>query len=52
MKGGVDGLDFSGSRVEDGKLYLSVRYTLEYEFRVFDGGEAQFEQSVCSRLWE
>ncbi|MCI9143766.1 MAG: hypothetical protein HFH87_14330 [Lachnospiraceae bacterium] len=52
VKGGVDGLDFSGSRVEDGKLYLSVRYTLEYEFRVFNGGEAQFEQSVCSRLWK
>lgn len=52
VKGGVDGLDFSGSHVEGGKLYLCVRYTLEYEFRVFDGGEAQFEQSACSRLWK
>lgn len=52
VKDGVNGLDFSGSRVEGGKLYLSVKYTLTYEFRVFDGGEARFEQSACSRLWK
>lgn len=52
IKGGVDGLDFSSSRVEDGRLYLSVKYTLEYEFHVFNGGEETFEQSVCSKLWK
>lgn len=52
VKGGVDGLDFSSSRIEGGDLYLSVKYTLEYEFHVFNGGEVEFEQSVCSKLWE
>lgn len=52
VKGGVAGLDFSASRVEDDKLFLSVRYTLEYEFHVFNGGEESFEQSVCSKLWK
>lgn len=52
VKGGVNGLDFSKSYVADGKLYLSVRYTLEYEFQVFDVGEMEFEQSVCSKLWK
>lgn len=52
VKDGRAGLDFSASRVEDDKLYLSVKYTLEYEFHVFNGGEETFEQSVCSKLWK
>ena len=52
VKGGVGGLDFSLSRVKDGKLYLVVKYTLEYEFQVFNGGQSEFEQSVCSKIWK
>lgn len=52
VKGGSAGLDFSASHVSGGKLYLSLKYTLEYEFHVFDGGEVTFEQSVCSKLWK
>lgn len=49
---GVDGLDFSGSYVSDGKLYLSVKYEIEYEFNVFSLGSNKFEHTVCSKLWK
>jgi len=52
IQGGVDGLDFSGSKVEDGKLYVSVKYEIEYEFNVFNLGNNEFEQSACSKLWK
>lgn len=49
---GVDGLDFSGSYVSDGKLYLSVKYEIEYEFKVFNLGNSRFEHKACSKLWK
>ena len=49
---GVDGLDFSGSYVSDGKLYLSVKYEIEYEFNVCSFGNNKFEHKVCSKLWK
>lgn len=49
---GVDGLDFSGSHISDGKLYLSVKYEIEYEFNVFNLGSNKFEHKVCSKLWK
>lgn len=49
---GVDGLDFSGSYVSDGKLYLSVKYEIEYEFNAFSFGNNKFEHKVCSKLWK
>lgn len=50
--GGLNGLDFSQSTVKDGKLYVSVSYTMEYEFKVFDVGEVEMTQSACSKIWE
>lgn len=50
--GGVDGLDFSGSYVSDGKLYLSVKYEIEYEFNAFGLGNNKFEHKACSKLWK
>ena len=52
IKGGVDGLDFSGSYVSGGDLYLKVKYTVEYEFKVFGSGNISFEHSVRSKLWK
>ena len=52
VKNGIDGLDFSGSYIEDKKLHINVKYTLQYEFQVFGFDEIDFEQSVCSRLWK
>lgn len=49
---GVDGLDFSGSHISDGKLYLSVKYEIEYEFKVFNLGSNKFEHKACSKLWK
>ena len=51
IQGGADGLDFSGSKVEDGRLYLSVKYTIEYEFQVFNLDVLKMEQKACSKLW-
>lgn len=52
IKGGVNGLDFSGSYVVGGELHLKVKYELEYEFKVFGIGVGKFEHSVCSKLWK
>ncbi len=49
---GLDGLDFSGTHVASSKIYVNVRYTLEYEYKVFNLGTMSFEQSACSKLWE
>lgn len=49
---GVDGLDFSGSHISDGKLYLSVKYEIEYEFNVFNLDSNKFEHKACSKLWK
>lgn len=51
IQGGADGLDFSDSKVEGGRLYLSVKYTIEYEFQVFNLDVLKMEQKACSKLW-
>ena len=50
--GGLEGLDFSESSVEDGDLTVKVKYKIEYEFRVFGMKPLELEQSACSKLWE
>ena len=50
--GGINGLDFSGSKISSGKLYVVVRYTIEYEFNMFGLGTLDMQQSACSRLWK
>lgn len=52
IQNGVAGLDFSESKVEDDKLYLSVKYTIEYEFQVFNLDVLKMEQKACSKLWK
>lgn len=51
VKGGKDGLDFTGTHISEGKLYLSLRYTLEYEYKLPGLNDMTFQQSVCSKLW-
>lgn len=51
VKGGADGLDFSGTYYSGGKLYTNVVYELDYEYNVFDLLEIKFSQSCCSKLW-
>lgn len=52
IQNGVAGLDFSESKTSGGNLYLSVKYTIEYEFQVFNLDVLEMEQKACSRLWE
>ena len=52
IKNGSNGLDFSGSYISSGKLYVSVKYTIEYEFQVFNLDGLQMEQTCCSKLWK
>ena len=49
--GGMNGLDFSGSYVENGELHVKVRYTIEYEFNMFGFDSVELEQSACSKMW-
>ncbi len=52
IKGGVDGLDFSGSSISGDDVIVCVRYTIEYEFNTFGMEELEMEQSCCSKLWK
>lgn len=49
---GLDGLDFSGSYVEDDTLYIVLKYKLEYDFNIWDLGIVDVEQRTCSKLWK
>ena len=49
---GLEGLDFSKSRVADGDLILEVTYKIDYEFQVFGRGGLEFKQVCCSKLWK
>lgn len=51
IQNGLDGLDFSNSYVDGKDLYLSVQYTIEYEFQVFALDVLKMEQKACSKLW-
>lgn len=49
---GLDGLDFSDSYVEDGVLYITLKYKLEYDFNIWNVGTVDVEQKACSKLWK
>ena len=51
IQNGVAGLDFSNSKSDGTNLYLSVQYTIEYEFQVFNLKVLRMEQKACSKLW-
>lgn len=50
--GGVDGVNFSGTKIVDGDLYIVVSYELDYEFDMFDLMNITFKQSACSKIWK
>lgn len=52
IKDGVDGLDFSASYTDSDNLHLSVKYTIDYEFHVFNLEMLEMEQTACSKLWK
>lgn len=52
IEGGVDGLDFTGSHISGEDLFVTVKYTLKYEFNVFGLGTIDMSHSACSKLWK
>lgn len=49
---GLAGLDFSLSHVEDGIIYINLKYKLEYDFNIWDLGIVEVNQKSCSKLWK
>ncbi len=52
IAGGLNGLDFSGTHIASGKLYITLTYKIELEFNAFGWGKMTMQQSVCSKLWK
>jgi hypothetical protein len=52
VQNGLDGLDFSESRVEGGILYITVKYTMDYEFNFFNMAKQPVRQSAKAKLWK
>lgn len=48
VENGIDGLDFSGSKVEDGVLTICLKYNQEYIFNTF--GFASFERNITVQV--
>lgn len=49
---GLDGLDFSGSYVEDDVLYIVLKYELKYDFDTWGADNLTVEQKACAKLWK
>ena len=49
---GLDGLDFTDSRVNNDTLYIVLKYNLEYDFNIWNVGTIEVEQTTCSKLWK
>lgn len=50
--GGMEGIDFSKSRIIGDKLFIVISYQLDYEYDVMNLLGIQIEQSACSKLWK
>ena len=48
---GLNGLDFTGSKVDSGNIIIQVSYTVQYEFNAFGMKDLKMQQSACSKLW-
>lgn len=46
----IEGIDFSKSKVQNGDLYLTVNYRLEYSFNAFSLNSIPMEQTVRVRM--
>jgi len=49
--GGLNGLDFSESKIENGNLYVTLKYDLEFAFRIGSLTVANVRQTAASRMW-
>lgn len=51
VKDGIDGLDFSESYVENGVLTLTVKYEINYPFKLGTLSSVPVTQSARAKLW-
>lgn len=49
---GLDGLDFTESYIDNGTLYVVLKYQMEYDFNIWDVGKVDVKQTTCSKLWK
>lgn len=52
VEDGLEGIDFSGSRIEDHILYVHIKYKLDYDFHFGSMKSVQVDQKACARLWK
>lgn len=52
VKEGIEGVDFSFSKTENGMLYVEIRYQLEYDFQIGGLGTVEVKQKACAKLWQ
>ena len=50
--GGLDGMDFSESYINDDTLYVVVKYKLVYDFKFLSDREFPVKQTACAKLWQ
>lgn len=51
IRKGSQGLDFSETHASGGKLYVSVRYTIDLEYNIFAPDGLEIEHTACSKIW-
>lgn len=51
IKGGLDGIDFTGTYISGDDLYVTITYSIEYEINAFNLGTNTFTHTACSKLW-
>ena len=51
IRDGIAGLDFSETHATGGKLYVSVRYTIDLEYNLFAPAGLKMEHTACSKIW-
>ena len=49
---GLDGLDFSESKIVNGDLYITLNYKVEFVFRIPGAMTLDVSQTAVSRLWK
>ena len=52
VENGIDGLNFSESKVEGSDLKIVLTYELNYVFQIAELGKVEVRQETSSKLWE
>ncbi len=51
VENGIDGLDFSESKIEGKEIKVVVKYKLNYAFQIAELGKVNVKQESVSKLW-